>query len=295
MRAMPAGSRAAIIVGAILLAVFCLSPILLVGFSSFVPEAALLSFPPKWFQYGLTFDNYEYIFTGKIPQTFEVRGSLRSMISQEVRVVPRAIANSALVAFAVMVIDVIFGSMAAYAFSRMRFRGQKAAFFFISLSRILPPVVIAIPYYAILDRFGLLNTRIGLISMYVALTIPFAILILGVFFRNVPVEIEEAAQVDGCTRLGALVRVTIPLTLPAILSTGLFTFLLSYNEFLFALLTVTDRRLQTLPVILGSLSTNTDVSWGLLNAAVFLGILPTLLLLVPIWAYMVRGLTEGHH
>src|SRR5690606_16678855 len=112
-----------------------LGPILLVGFSSLIPEAALLSFPPRWFQYGLTLDNYRYIFTGKIPETFEVRGSLRSMISQEVRQVPRAIVNSASVASAVMVINIAIGSMAAYAFTRMHFRGRVFAFFFIMLSR----------------------------------------------------------------------------------------------------------------------------------------------------------------
>lgn len=294
-RAMSPGGRLAITVGVVLLVLFTLGPILLVGFSSLIPEAALLSFPPRWFQYGLTLDNYRYIFTGKIPETFEVRGSLRSMISQEVRQVPRAIVNSASVAAAVMVINIAIGSMAAYAFTRMHFRGRVFAFFFIMLSRILPPVVIAIPYYAILQELGLLNSRIGLILMYVALTLPFAILILSVFFRNVPQEVEEAALVDGCTRVGVLTRVTLPLTLPAILSTGLFSFLMAYNEFLFALLTITDRQLHTLPVILGSLSTNTDVSWGLLNAAVFLGIVPTLFLLAPIWMYMVRGLTEGYH
>ncbi len=287
------GVKIATYVGAVLLALFITLPIVWLFISSIIPEESVLRFPPDWFGLGFTSDNYIYIFTGKIPESHLTSGQLRSMISQEIRMVPRTILNSLLIATGVMIINLIAGSLAAYAFARLHFTGRRVTFFFITLSRLIPPVALAVPYYVIVQKLGLLDSYGSLIAIYSVLTLPFTVLILTLYFRGVPREIEEAAEIDGCGPFDILWRVTIPLALPSLIGTGLFAFMLSYSEFLFALLITTSIKTRTIPVILGSVSWNPDITWSLLSAGFILGLIPTLLLVVPVWRYMVKGLATG--
>ena len=279
--------------GALLLALFWFAPFALVFLGSVIPEVNLLSFPPTWFADPPNLQTYEYIFTGKVPESFEQRGALRSMISNEVRDVPRAILNSIVVATAVMLINVVFGSLAAYAYARIRFPGRTAAFNFVLMSRLIPSVAIAVPYYLIVQAFGLINTYWALIAIYSVLTLPFTTLVLTLYFRGLPEEIDEAARVEGASPWRILRDIAIPLALPSIIGAGLFSFMLAYSEFLFALFITTTSDRRTLPVILGSLSANTDVTWNMLMASIAVGTIPTLLLAIPVWRFMVRGLTSG--
>lgn len=287
------GIKVVTYLGAVLLAVFILAPLAWVFLSSVLPEASILSFPPDWFQYGLMDANYKYIFTGEIPRGPIATATLRTMISQEVRLVPRTIVNSFIVASVVMLINCLIGSLAAYAFARLRFAGKTPVFFFITLSRLIPTVALAIPYYLIVQRLDLIDTYWALIIIYSVLTLPFTLLILTLYFRGIPEEIEEAAQLDGCSPFQTLVRVTIPLALPSLIGTGLFAFMLSYSEFLFGLLITQSIKTRTLPVILAAVSWNPDVTWGLTSASITIGLIPTLLLVVPVWRYMVKGLVAG--
>lgn len=279
--------------GAVLLLAFILAPLVWLVISSLIPEEAILTRPPDWFGYGITTENYVYILTGRIPQSHLVSGQMRTMISQEVRLVPRAILNSFIVAVGVMLVNLIVGSLAAYAYARLRFPARRSTFYLVTLSRLIPAVALAVPYYVIVQRAGLQDTYWALIAVYSALTLPFSALILTLYFRAVPVEIEEAAVIDGCGPFDVLWRVTLPLALPSLIGTGLFAFMLSYSEFLFALLITTSIRTRTLPVVLGSVSWNPDITWSLLSAAIVLGLVPTVLLVVPVWRFMVRGLAAG--
>ena len=279
--------------GAIALAAFILAPLVWLFISSIIPEESILSRPPNWFGLGFTFENYVYILTGRIPQSHLVSGQMRTMISQEVRLVPRAIINSFIVATGVMLVNLIVGSLAAYAYARLRFPGRRSTFYLVTLSRLIPAVALAVPFYVIVQRLGLQDSYWSLIAVYSALTLPFSTLILTLYFRAVPVEIEEAAVIDGCGPFDVLWRVTLPLALPSLIGTGLFAFMLSYSEFLFALLITTSIRTRTLPVVLGSVSWNPDITWSLLSAGIVLGLVPTILLVVPVWRFMVRGLAAG--
>ena len=136
--------------------------------------------------------------------------------------------------------------------------------------------------------FVLLGTKWALIIVHTAFTIPFTVLILSVFFRQIPVELEEAAELDGCTRFQVFVRIVIPLAIPSVFATGLFAFMLSYSEFLYAMILSGDPDNRALSVVLASLARNTDVSWGLLNGGIFLTILPTLVLVIIIWWLIVE-------
>jgi multiple sugar transport system permease protein len=119
------------------------------------------------------------------------------------------------------------------------------------------------------------------------------VLVLTLYFKSIPREIDEAARVEGATSLQNLWYITLPLSLPSLVGAGLFTFMLAYSEFLLALLITNTRIARTLPVTLGSISTNPDVSWGLLMASIMIGSIPTMLLVYPVWRFMVRGLTTG--
>jgi multiple sugar transport system permease protein len=278
---------------ALLLALFWFGPFVLVWLGSVIPEGDLLSFPPNWFAHGPFLGNYRYILTGEIPQTYLERGATRSMISQEVRYVPHAMLNSFAVALAVMFLNLVLGSLAAYAYARLQFPGRRATFNFILASRLIPTVALAVPYYLIVQALGLLDTPWALIAIYAVLTLPFTVLVLTLYFRAIPPEIDEAAQVEGASPLQILWRITLPLSLPSLVGAGLFAFMLAYGEFLFGLLIATGIERRTLPVILGAISTNPDVAWGLLMASIAIGSAPTILLVFPVWRFMVRGLTAG--
>jgi multiple sugar transport system permease protein len=278
---------------AVVVALFWFGPLLLVGAASVVPDGNLLSFPPRWFADGIFFGNYEYILTGNLPETYRQPGALRGAISQEVRFVPRSMLNSFVVALGVACNNVILGSLAAYAYARLRFPGRVATFNFVLASRLLPAVALAIPYYLIVERFGLLNSPVALLLIYTVLTLPFTTLVLTLNFRAVPPSIDEAAQLEGAGPLRVLWDIALPLSLPSVVGVALFAFMLAYSEFLFALLIMTSSATKTLPVLFGSLATNRDVAWGLLTASIILGSLPTLLLAFPVWRFMVRDLTAG--
>ncbi len=273
--------------------VFTLTPFAWVALSSVLPETAILTVPPQWFRDGITVDNYRYIATGAVPRSYQVGGQLRKMISEEIRQVPRAALNSGIVAFAVLLANLLLGAPAAYAYARLRFPGKAATFYFITLSRLIPTIALAIPYFLIVQRLGLLDTHLALIAIHTVLTLPFTILILTLYFRTIPPAIDESAQLDGATRPVILWRMTIPLALPSLVGTGLFAFMLSYSEFLFALLVTATPYSRTLPVTLASVATNPDVSWSLLSAGTLLAVLPVGLLVWPIWRFMARGLVGG--
>jgi len=273
--------------------IFALAPFAWVVLSGFLPAVAILDQPPQWLRYGLIDDNFRYIFTGKVPQAYEVGGQLRKMISQEVRAVPRAALNSAIIAFGVLLLNWLFGAPAAYAYARLRFPGKAATFYLITASRLIPAVALAVPYFLIVQQLGLLDNHLALVLVHTVLTLPFSILILTLYFRTIPQEIEEAAQLDGAPRGTVLRRIVLPLALPSLVGTGLFAFMMSYSEFLFALLVTSSAHARTLPVTLASIVQNPDVTWSLLSAGTTLAILPALILVWPIWRYMVRGLVSG--
>jgi multiple sugar transport system permease protein len=279
--------------GAALLAFFWFAPFVLVFMGSVIQEVNLITFPPKWFADPPSFAAYDYIFTGQVPASYEQRGALRSMISSEARDVPRAILNSFIVATAVMFINLVLGSLSAFAYARIRFPGRTVMFNVVLMSRLLPTVALAVPYYLIVLKLGLLNSYWALIAIYSVLTIPFTTLVLTLYFRGVPIEIDEAAQLEGASPWRVLWDVMLPLSRPSLIGAGLFAFMLAYSEFLFGLFITTSRETRTLPVILGALSVNTDVSWSILMASIAIGLVPTLLLAFPVWRYMVRDLTTG--
>jgi multiple sugar transport system permease protein len=282
--------RVATYLGAALLFVLCVGPVALSLFASIMPDQAIFSFPPNWFGYRPTFDNYRYIFTGEIPATYLTAGANRNMISDAARQVPGGMLNSMLVALGVMAVNILLGAPAAYAFARLRFRGQTATFLAIVMSRLVPAVALITPFYLLVQALHLLGTKTALIVVHSVLTLPFTVLILTIFFRRIPRDIEEAALLDGCGRMRIFLEIVLPLARTSVFATGVFAFILSYAEFLFALVLSGDAANRPLSVIMAALARNTDVSWGLLNASVFLAVIPTVALIGIVWRFVLEEL-----
>jgi multiple sugar transport system permease protein len=278
---------------AVLLIVYLVGPLLWVVVASFQGENELLRQPPRIIPQNPTLDNYNYVFTGTIPTDYEVRGQLRSRISQEARLIAPALKNSFIVASLTMVANLLLGATAAYTFSRLKFRGKNVLFNFILGSRLMPVMAVAIPYYVIIQTMGLLNTHLSLILVYLALTMPFTIWFLTLYFNGIPTDIEDAALIDGCSTFQALVRVVAPVATPGLLAAAAFAFMTSYNEFLFARFLTQTIEAQTGPVIIAAIAGNPDASYTLISVCITLGMIPPFILAVTMRRWLTEGLSKS--
>lgn len=268
-------------------------PVLLSLYGSLVPDRILLDSSKSIFTEGPNFETYRYIFTGELPKSYLTEGANRAMISNAARQVPQSLINSAIIAFSAMSLNLLFGAPAAYIFARYVFPGKKLTFLFLILSPLVPAVALITPIYIALQSIGLVGTRLGIILVHTAKALPFTVLILSVFFRKMPAEIFEAAVLDHCNRFQSFIRLALPLAMPSIGATGLFAFMLSYSEFMFSLVLSGDARTRPVSVVMAALARNTDVSWSLLNTAIFIAIIPTLVLVILVWKFVVEGLLSG--
>ncbi len=201
--------------------------------------------------------------------------------------------NSAIVGLVTMAVTVALSILAAYAAARLRFAGAKLVTWVILIVYLFPAVVIAIPLFVLFSRLGMRNSLYGLIIIYVAQTIPVALYMLRSYFQTVPAELEEAGLVDGLGRTGVLFKITIPLAAPAIAAVALYVFMIAWNEFLFALLFLTEsRELWTLPLGVQQLDT-TEVPKTLLMAGSVIITMPVVLLFFLAERFLTEGLTAG--
>jgi multiple sugar transport system permease protein len=200
--------------------------------------------------------------------------------------------NSFIVSLFTATIDVAIGVLAAYAFSRYKFFGQHLLIVWVLSSQFVPPVVIALPFFALYRNLALLDTRVGLIILNLSFTLPFAIWMLKGFIDALPIEIEEAGIIDGCNHFQLLRHVSIPLIMPGIITSFAFCFIQSWNEFMFALI-MTRREAVTLTVGLMSLDSERGIMWEQMAAAGLIVIIPIFILSLTIRKYFVEGITMG--
>lgn len=278
---------------AALILLFSGGPVLLSLYGSLVPDRVLLTQGQSLFTEGPNFETYRYVFTGQLPDSYTMESANRAMISDAARQVPQALANSSVNALAAMVLNLILGAPAAFIFARYAFPGKKVSFLYLILSPLVPAVALVTPIYMLMQAMNLVGTPLGIILVHTARALPFTVLILSVFFRKIPAEIFEAALLDHCNRFQTFWRVAVPLALPSIGATGLFAFMLSYSEFMFAMLLSGSSNTRPVSVVMAALARNTDVSWSLLNTAIFIAIVPTLILVVLVWRFVVEGLLSG--
>ena len=278
---------------ALLLLIYIVAPFLWMAIASFQGENELLKRPPSIIPQNPTLDNYNYVFTGKIPQSYEVKGQLRSRISQEARLIAPALKNSFIVAGTVMLINLLFATPAAYTFARIAFRGKKPAYNFILASRLMPAMAIAIPYFVIIQTFKLMDTYTALILVHLALTLPFTIWFLSLYISNIPRDMEDAGMVDGGTPFQVLLRIVVPMIAPGLVAAAAFAFMTSYNEFLFARFLTQSIDSQTGPVIIASIAGNPDASYSLISVCITLGLIPPLILAITMRKWLTEGLSAS--
>ena len=203
--------------------------------------------------------------------------------------------NSIIVTFVSVAVALILGTQAAYVLARFRLRGgvQRYVGFSLLMVRLLPPIVIIIPIFLVAQGVGLLNTRLSLIVVYAAFNVTIVVWMMESFFREIPVDLEEAAMVDGDTRFTAFRRIVLPLAAPGLVATGIFAAITTYNEFLFALVLTSTPAAETMPIGAATLIGRINVDWGAMSAAGFVGALPIVIFSIFVQKHLVRGLTMG--
>jgi len=250
-----------------------------------------------------------------IPIVWMILTSLKSNreITQETSLVPQALttanyvslfsgrefgsylANSIIITAASVAIALILGTQAAYVLARFRLRAGMHRYvgFSLLMVRLLPPIVIIIPLFLVAQQFGLLNTRLSLIIVYAAFNVTIVVWMMESFFREIPIDLEEAAMVDGDTRFAAFRRIVLPLAAPGLVATGIFAVITTYNEFLFALVLTSTPAAETMPVGAATLIGRINVDWGAMSAAGVIGALPIVIFSLFVQKHLVRGLTMG--
>lgn len=200
--------------------------------------------------------------------------------------------NSVIVSVSTTILAILVGTPAAYAFARFRIAASDHIFLFILSTRMAPVISLAIPFYLMFADLGLLNTYTGLILAHLTFNLSFYVWILRGFFKEVPIELEESAMIDGYTRWQAFTRISLPLARSGIVAAGIFCFIFSWNEFLYALI-LGGGDVKTLPVVIPSLINQRGVEWGEIAAIGSVVILPILILVFVVQKHIVRGLTLG--
>jgi multiple sugar transport system permease protein len=259
---------------ALVLVVFLvLLPFLWTLATSFKPLSEVNAYPPEWISTHMTVMPYFDMFFFMPFSTYTL--------------------NSLIVATSAMVITLCVGSLAAFAFSRFQFAGKKGFLLVFLLSQMLPGASVIIPLFQLLNTMGLYDTHLGLILVHSAVLLPFVIWLLYGFFQGIPREIEDAALIDGCSRLTALRRIILPLALPGIGATALFAFLGSWNEFFFALILTSSDMTKTIPVGIGLFVGEYNGIWNQMAASAVLFSLPPLFLYALMRKTFVKGLSAG--
>jgi multiple sugar transport system permease protein len=255
--------------------IFFLFPVIWMLVTSFKTQAEVFASPPVFVPGQFNFDNYVKALAAQPTGSGGLNG----------------IRDSLIVSLSTAVISVIVGALAAYSLARYRFGGQQFSFWILS-TRMFPPVASALPLFLIFRELKLLDTYWALIIANTIFNLPFAIWLLKGFIEDLSPELEEAALIDGTSTLGAFLRVTVPLVAPGIVVALLFSFIFTWNEFMFALL-LTRKDVRTLTVIIPSLVGGHEILWGQIAAAGVIAIIPGTLLALFLQRYIVRGLTMG--
>jgi len=201
--------------------------------------------------------------------------------------------NSALVSITVTLTGVALASMSGYAFSRFNFIGRRMGLLSLLLTQMFPATMLLLPMYLMLIYLGLINTYLGIIITYTATALPFCIWTMKGYYDTIPVSLEEAARIDGCNQFEAFYRVILPLAAPALVITGLFSFMTAWSEYIVAAQILQDTALWTLPLGLKSFEANMSTEWGLYGAASLIVMVPVVVLFLVLSRWLVSGLTLG--
>jgi multiple sugar transport system permease protein len=266
---MKSGVFAGLVVGAI----FAGFPIFWMLVSSFKNNTEIFAFPPQIITKDFSFSAY----TAVLSDPEEIRFFV----------------NSYVVALSVTFLTLVISLMAAYAFSRYEFRFKKPLNMIIIGTQAVPPIALIIPYFGLIIALHLYNSYPGLILTYIVFTLPYAIIMMTGYFNTLPRELDEAAQVDGARPMTALWRILVPISVPGIVSVAVYTFMIAWNEYLFALTLTQTTDMRTVPVGIQLLIGQNTYHWNQMMAISILGSIPVLVLFLVFQRYFIGGLTTG--
>lgn len=265
---------------ALLTAAVIIAPFYWLFISSIMGQRELLSVPPHWVPLEPTFERYRAIFS--VVTSSEIVESFKA-----------GMVNSSIIAAWSTLIGLIVGTLAAYALARFKFRLRDPLIYAYLFTYMVPAIALVIPLYLVLSSVGLIDTKLGVILLHTTFVIPFVVWTMKGYFQTVPRDLEDAARIDGCSRFSALWRIVLPLVAPGVAATVIFSFLLSWDEFLYALIFTASLGAKTLPVALAEFSARKAVDYGLIATGGVLATLPPVLLAIAFQKYIVKGLTAG--
>jgi multiple sugar transport system permease protein len=260
------------------LTMFAVMPMAWMLVTSIKTQFAALQYPPEWIPRNPTLDQYERLLS---PTNDVGRDFLRYLL------------NSLWVSFATTVLGVIVAVPAAYAFSRFRFPGRDLLFYSVLLRNMFPAVVFLMPLFIAMRWMGLVNTHGSLILTYLTFGLPLSIWLLKGFYDNIPVQLEQAARIDGASRFQAFLLIVMPLSAPGIVATAIYSFITAWNEYVYALTFINEKTRLTLPVGLQRFFAEFATNWPGLMAASFIMSVPVVVMFLYLQKYFVKALTEG--
>lgn len=268
-------SKIWLMLGILTIVVLFLTPILWQIITSIKLNEDISAIPNVYLPSKITFEHYTELFSRRPFLTY--------------------IFNSALVASISTVLCLFFGSPAAYALTRMNLKGEKWILTGILIITLFPYVLLFLGLLEIVKAIGLGNNYLALIIPYTAINLPLTILVMRSFFQQLPKDLEDAAKIDGYKTLGMLINIVLPMTLPALATTGILTFIFAWNEYIFALTFITEEAKKTIPVATAQLGGANlfDIPYGPIAAATILGTLPLVVLVLIFQRQIVQGLTAG--
>ncbi|QGU28920.1 carbohydrate ABC transporter permease [Microbacterium oryzae] len=266
-------ARIGVIIGLVLGAIFAAGPVLWMLSSSFKSNTEIFELPPRLVTDSFSFDAYLTILT--TPETV------------------RFFLNSYVVAGTVTLLTLLVAIQAAYAFSRFEFRGKRVLNVVIISVQAVPPITLLIPYFGLVVALKLYNTYPGLILTYMVFTLPYAIIMMTGYFNTLPRELDEAVRMDGAGSMTALWRILVPISVPGIVSVGIYTFMIAWNEYLFALTLTRTNDMRTVPIGIQLLMGQHSYEWNQIMAMSILGSIPVLILFLVLQRYFISGLTAG--
>jgi multiple sugar transport system permease protein len=265
------GSRVGQLVVIAFMLFWALGPIAWMLLTSVKPDNIVAAMPPVW------------IFTPTLTSYLELFGADEFQ---------RYTMNTLIVATITSLLATVFGFLSAYSFTRFRYKGSTFLPLFYLVVRMVPRISLVLPFYVILSKAGMLNTKTALILSYTTFALPFGIWMMIGFLKELPIDLEEAAAVDGANRWQILQKVVIPLAMPGIATTAIFAFLLGWNEFLFSLI-LSGPESRTLPVMVSGFETDRGIRWGQLSSAAVSIMLPVIVVALVLQRHIVKGLTMG--
>lgn len=265
--------RLLIYAGLILLTIPAIFPVYWMVASSLKTPESLFAIPPKLFPTEVTLHSYiDVILNSNIP------GYLW---------------NSLIIAALTTLISLFVCILAAYSFTRFEYPGKGFVLMAMLFSYIIPPVLLFLPFYIILSRIGLLNTYSGIIAAHLTLVTPFLLWQLMPFFKSIPRSLEESAMIDGASIYQVFTKIVLPLAVPGIVSSGIFAFTFSWNEFLYSSVILNGEAHRTLPVGISAFVSSHDIRWGSIMASSVLAAIPVVVIFRMIQNYFIEGLTAG--